>query len=174
MEGTTRWTLMAHSVAAMAIDSFPDPVMRRIDLEYCQIDDNGTHWHAKREVGQPQLQLEDRRDGISRILFRDNIQSAVTIYRSTQVCKHALMSPQTVKNTCGKDLVRDLQSSWTRTTQVCCNGTDEEGGNIDEEDELYINGEDINGQSVAAELVRQQNDLAQYIIIKGAIDRCHS
>ena len=49
-----------HSVAAMAIYSLPDPVMRRIDLEYRQIDNNGTHWHAKREPGQPQLQLEDR------------------------------------------------------------------------------------------------------------------
>jgi hypothetical protein len=75
---------------------------------------------------------------------------------------------------CGKDPVRDLQSFWTVTTHLCCNSTDGEGGNIDEEPGLYINGEDVNGQSVAAELVHQRNDLAQYIIIKGAIDRCHS
>jgi hypothetical protein len=53
----------------------PDPVMRRIDLEYCRIDNNRTHWHAKREVGQPQLQLENHRDGTSHILFGDNIQA---------------------------------------------------------------------------------------------------
>lgn len=65
-----------HSVATIAIYSLPDPVMRRIDLEYCQIDsNNGTHWHAKHEVGQLQLQLEDRQDGTSRILFEDNIQA---------------------------------------------------------------------------------------------------
>jgi len=40
-----------HSVAAMAIYLLPDPVMRRIDLEYCQVDNNRTHWHAKREIG---------------------------------------------------------------------------------------------------------------------------
>jgi hypothetical protein len=86
MEGTT-----GPAVAIMAIYSLPDPVMRRIDLEHCQIDNNGTYWHAKREVGQPQLQLEDCQDDTSCILFKTTSRRSdnITIYRSTQVCKHA-------------------------------------------------------------------------------------
>lgn len=77
-------------------------------------------------------------------------------------------------DTCRRDLVRDMQSFWTRTMHLCCNSTDGEGGNIDEEDGLYINGEDGDGEDIAAELVSQRNDLAQQIFDKRhiIIDRC--
>lgn len=91
-----------HSVATIAIYSLPDPVMRRIDLEYCQIDsNNGTHWHAKRQPGQPQLQLEDCRDDTSCISFGDNIQASdkLLLHTSLQAC---LMSPANGQTCAGK------------------------------------------------------------------------